>query len=422
MSQRGGSQHAAAASVADGLDFSGEIALCLWHFRICKLACEVICGIVMRWVAATVSLGKLSIFAIRRLEMAYHTCSSPVSRVVVLVGLVVVACLPSPAEVKRNDVVIMKNGDRLTGEVKKLENGVLYVKTAYFSGSVGLDWLQVEKVQSTGEFQVVLKNGDRSVGKIEKVPAEEAPGKDFGVNVPSGEVHASADDVVTIETQKRNFWRQLTGAIDFGLDFTSGNGQTSFSSDASANYLTRKWMAGVSFNSSFAGQSGTSKTNLVETQTLDGLFMSRNSFVAGLGDFLHSSQQDLSLRTTLGGVYGRYWLRTNHNSLVWLAGVVYAHESFQAANQPSDQNVEALLGLQYQLFRFDRYSMQSQLLVYPGLSDAGRIRSTTKTTFSMKLTNNFHTDFSFWDNYDSRPPTNAKGNELGISNSLGWTF
>lgn len=147
--------------------------------------------------------------------------------------------------------------------------------------------------------------------------------------------------------------------------------------------------------------------------------MSKNSFLAGLGDFLHSSQQDLALRTTLGGGYERFWVRINHNSLLWLTGAVYTHESFQSGAQHPDQNVEALLGMQYQLFRFDRYSTQSQLLVYPGLSDAGRIRTTTKTTFTVKLVNNFHTDFSFWDNYDSRPPPNAKGNEMGISNSIG---
>ncbi|MGA8270726.1 MAG: DUF481 domain-containing protein, partial [Candidatus Sulfotelmatobacter sp.] len=175
--------------------------------------------------------------------------------------------------------------------------------------------------------------------------------------------------------------------------------------------------------SSLSGQSGGSKTNLVEVQTLDGLFMSRNSFIAGLGDFLHSSQQDLNLRTTLGGGYGRYWVRTDHNSLVWLAGAVYTHENFDAySGQPSDQNVEALVGLEYQLFRFDRYSTQSQLLIYPGLSDYGRIRATTNTTFSVKLTNNFHTEFSFWDNFDSSPPSSAKRNELGVSNSIGWTF
>jgi hypothetical protein len=339
---------------------------------------------------------------------------------ILLSSLIILLCLPVQA--KRNDVVIMKNGDRLTGEVKKLEHGVLYVDLQYVSGSVGLDWLQVERVQSTGGFQVVLKNGERVEGTIEKKTPAEAPDKDFAIQAAQGEVRAAAPDVVTVESQKRNFWRQLTGAIDFGINFTSGNDQTSLSADANANYLSTKWIVGASVNSSFSGQSGGSTSNLLEVQTLDGRFLSRNSFLTGLGDFLHSSQQDLSLRTTLGGGYGRYLIRTNHNILAWLGGVVYTHENFESSDQPADQNVEALLGLQYELFRFARYSLQSQLLIYPGLTDAGRIRATTKTTFSMKLVNNFHTDFSLLDNFDSRPPFNAKRNGLSISNTLGWTF
>jgi hypothetical protein len=142
-----------------------------------------------------------------------------------------------------------------------------------------------------------------------------------------------------------------------------------------------------------------------------------------LGDFLHSSQQDLQLRTTMGTGYGRYWVRTNRNFLLWLAGVVYTHENFfPSTGQPVKNNCEAVLGTQYQLFRFARYRLQSQLLTYPGLSDLGRVRLTTKTTFNLKLTNNFYASVSFWDNFDSRPPFNAKRNELGISNSIGWTF
>src|SRR5580704_18721591 len=82
--------------------------------------------------------------------------------------LIPIASLPLTAKVSRKDVIIMKNGDRLTGEVKKLENGVLYVQTDYFSGSVGMDWLQVERVVSIGGFQVTLRNGERAAGTIEK--------------------------------------------------------------------------------------------------------------------------------------------------------------------------------------------------------------------------------------------------------------
>jgi hypothetical protein len=81
--------------------------------------------------------------------MLHYARCAPVARMFLLAGLVVLACFPVSAKVTRHDVIIMKNGDHMTGEVKKLENGVLYIATDYFSGSIGLDWLQVAKVEST---------------------------------------------------------------------------------------------------------------------------------------------------------------------------------------------------------------------------------------------------------------------------------
>jgi len=339
----------------------------------------------------------------------------------VLVLSIVLVILSRAAEAKRKDVVIMKNGDHLTGEVKKLESGVLYVDLEYVSGSIGVNWLQVEKVESSGGFQVQFKSGQRVAGTIGKVPEDAAPGKDFEVRGPTASVQEAAPNVINIESQKHSFWRQLTGSLDVGFSFTSGNSQTQANSDASVGYLSTKWSGNGSFTSSFSGAPGSSKTNLYEFQTLDEVFVSRKSFLAGLGDFLHSSQQDLDLRTTLGGGYGRYLIHTNENVLSWLAGAVYTHEGY-ISDTSSTQNAEGLFGVTYQLFRFDRYNLQSQLFVYPGLSDLGRVRTTAKTTFSVKLVNNFHTDFSFWDNFDSRPPGGGKRNELGVSNSIGWTF
>jgi len=39
------------------------------------------------------------------------------------------AWLCFPAQAKRKDLVVMNNGDHFTGEVKRLENGLLYVET-----------------------------------------------------------------------------------------------------------------------------------------------------------------------------------------------------------------------------------------------------------------------------------------------------
>lgn len=344
-------------------------------------------------------------------------------------ALVAVAALqflsgnPCFAKVNRHDTVLMKNGDRLTGEVKRLEQGVLYIQTDYFSGSVGLDWLQVEKVESTADYQITLSDGKRLTGKISKVEAEAAPGKDFKVHAPGGDVPVAGTDVVEIESQKQSFWRQLKGSVDLGYNYTSGNGQSSLSSAADAKYVAAHWSAGAFYNASYSGQSGGTTTNLFQVQATGERFLSRNSFLTGLSDFLHSSQQDLVLRTTLGAGYGRYLVRNNQNEFRWLVGADYTRGNYQSGLiQPTQQNSELLIGAGYQFFRFDRYSLQTQFLAFPGMSDFGRIRFTTNDTLSIKLSNNFRLNLSFWDNFDSRPPLSAQKNASGISTSLGWTF
>jgi putative salt-induced outer membrane protein YdiY len=333
------------------------------------------------------------------------------------------ACLCSQAQGERKDVVVMKNGDRLTGKVKRLQNGLLFIEMPYASGNIGLDWDQVDSVQSTATFQIILNNGQRLEGTIEKISGEKAKNEDFLIHEATEEVEVPSTSIANIEQKKPTFWRQLQGNIDFGYSFTSGNSQSTLNADTSAAYKTTAWQATTSFDSTYSGQSGASSTNREDLQSTVTKFLSRNSFVAGISDFLHSSRQDLNLRTTLGGGYGRYLKRTTNSSLAWLGGIVYARESFgTSAGNPSDQSMEAVVGLQYNYVRFNLGELDSQLRVFPGLTDSGRVRITTNNSLSIKLRNNFYLLFTFWDNFDSRPPTTARKNELGTSTGIGWSF
>ena len=258
---------------------------------------------------------------------------------------------------------------------------------------------------------------------MKELQAKKANAEDFLIHEATEEVQVPSTAIATIDTKKPTFWRQLQGAIDFGYSFTSGNSQSTLNADSSAAYKTAGWEAATSFDSTFNGQSGASKTNREDLQAAFYKYLNRNSFVVGLSDFLHSSQQDLQLRTTLGGGYGRFLKRTTNSNLAWLGGFVYTNESFNTtAGQPSDQNMEAVVGLQYNLIRFNFGEFNSKLQVFPGLTDAGRVRLKTNNSLSIKLRNNFHLAFTFWDNFDSRPPATAKRNELGISTGIGWSF
>ena len=342
-------------------------------------------------------------------------------RILLLASLL--ACICSAARANRKDVVIMNNGDHFTGQVKRLQDGLLYVETDYASGNIGLDWDQVQSVQSTATYRIVLNNGKRLEGKIEKRSGEKAKGEDFVIREATEEVLVPSAAIASINTKNPTFWRELKGAIDFGYSFNSGNSQSTLNAATSAAYETPGWKVATSFDSTFSGQTGSSKTNREDLEATFTKFLSKNSFVAALSDFLHSNQQDLNLRTTLGGGYGRYFKRTTNNNLEWLGGIVYAKESYDtSAGKPSNQNLEAVLGLQYNYVRFNFGEVNSQLLAFPGLTDAGRIRMKTNNALTVKLRNNFHLVFTLWDDFDSRPPVTAKKNELGISSGIGWSF
>src|ERR1700743_3340379 len=241
-------------------------------------------------------------------------------------------CMGLSLSAQRPDRVVMKNGDQFTCTVKRLQGGLLYIETDYLSGSIGLDWAQVRKVESPSIFQITLDDGTRSRGEIQRVATEET-GQEFILKSNGVEKRTNPGAVVDIESTKASFWRQLTGGIDVGYDFTSGNGQASLTTNANVNYETLRWLAGITDTTSFSGQSGSTRTNLIDLQAQEGVFFKKNWTLVGLEDFLHSSQQSLDLRTTLGGGVGRYLFRTNSTFLILIGGAVYTHETFTPAIQ-----------------------------------------------------------------------------------------
>lgn len=169
-------------------------------------------------------------------------------------ALLFLAPLPARAGAAGKDVIVMTNGDRLTGEVKGLQNGVLYVKTVYLADKIGVDWAQVQAVESSADYQITLVNGIHMTGKITREPNNESSPREFLIMTISGNTRVPASNVAGISTQKETFWRQLSGSMEAGYSFTSGNSQTTITTDASANYANPNWNTGASIATSFSGQ------------------------------------------------------------------------------------------------------------------------------------------------------------------------
>jgi hypothetical protein len=74
----------------------------------------------------------------------------------------------APALAAKTDIVTLVNGDRLTGEVVRLQRGLLEFKTDTM-GTVQIEWGQIATLQSTLLFEVERASGGaafRSAGAL----------------------------------------------------------------------------------------------------------------------------------------------------------------------------------------------------------------------------------------------------------------
>ena len=139
---------------------------------------------------------------------------------------------------------------------------------------------------------------------------------------------------------------------------------------------------------------------------------------------LKSNQQNLALRSTYSGAFGRMLVQTDRASLTVLGGEPLTMKviSPKPGTEPIHNNAEALVGLTFSTFRFKTLNLRSQTLLFPSLSDPGRLRVSSQSGIRIELMRNFDWNFDLYENYDSRPPITAPKNDLGITTSLGWTF
>src|SRR5262245_64645651 len=80
-------------------------------------------------------------------------------------ALAVALAAQAPALAAKTDLVVLRNGDRITGEVKGLARGKLDYSTDD-AGRLSIEWDKVARVVSPNQFQFELGSGVRYSGRL----------------------------------------------------------------------------------------------------------------------------------------------------------------------------------------------------------------------------------------------------------------
>lgn len=338
------------------------------------------------------------------------------------VGLALALCLVSalPAHAAKTDVIHLRNGDRTTGEIKKLERGRLQLSTDSM-GTVYIEWDDILRITSPANFVVEMVDGRRAVGALVE---PEADGQ-VVIRYRSRERVLAMQDIVWIDPLKldgkvTNRW---DGSVSLGLDVAKTNNNQGITGSFDARRRAEE--SQLSFNGSIysRSQDDVDDTLRATLGTLYRRLLEERWFWAVLGSLERNDELGIDLRTLTGGGYGRFLTQTNKSLWSVVGGAVVVNEQ-RAGGEPAENNVEGYFNTSYEYFVYDspKTSLNSSLTLFPSITDSGRVRSNLDVAFRRELVEDLFFELSAYGSWDNRPPDAGEKTDYGIVTSLGYTF
>lgn len=343
---------------------------------------------------------------------------TPALRLVVLA--LILACDAAFAfEREKSDIVTLRNGDRITGEIVALRYGILDVKTSSM-GTLHIEWPAVGSLQSQYTFFVEHIDGRQYFGRIRT----DAAGKLVIGAQDADDPAIPIADVARVSQVDSGFWQRIEGVLSVGYNFTQSTDISVGSVNFNAAYTSRRTESTlrVSALTTKSPDSGSSDRD----QIAYGLRFLRpgNDYWMLLSALDRNEELGIEGRLQVGAAAGRHFVQRSYTLVSGIAGLALTQEWIMGS-EGAQRSIEGVLGGEWRIFRFatPETSLHSSLLLFPNLSESGRYRSELNLTLRRDLIDDLTFDLSYYNSHDSDPPDDAAASsDYGIVTSLGYKF
>ena len=335
----------------------------------------------------------------------------------VIAGVLVPGTEPVWARAK-TDRVHLKNGDRITGEIKLLDRGILQLGTDDI-GTIRIEWEDIDSLTSRYQFRVEDRDGAKYFGAVTLTSSDLLQVSERGARA-----ELPQSNVVAITPLESSFWQQLDGSISLGFSYTKSNQLAQLTTDINVRRRTPSRVLELDMSSIATSQEDEETKrredlSLSYSRLFEGPLFAIASAAAQTNDEL-----GLDLRVLFAPGLGVNLVQSNSNDLTSVAGLSVNRE-WSSTSAGETYNLEGFLSVEHSVFRYDypKTDITTEATVFPGLTTWGRIRSEIDISASREIVSDFTLVLSFYDSYDSDPPSEgADKNDYGIVTSVGWTF
>jgi hypothetical protein len=340
-----------------------------------------------------------------------------IARAAIVLAMVIAAGARASAQ-GRTDVVMLANGDRITGEIVELARGRLEFKTDD-AGTIYFEWDNIARVESTRQFDVSTSDGRRFLGSLGR-----SSDRSILVEEASGAVTLPMPEVTEIGAIGTSFWKQLDGSVDAGFNYTRSSGIAQTALNSNTVYRRPAFLAQLTTSATLTQGSDEDEGDDRAAAELSYVrYTGRRWFIGGAGRLETNESLGLALRSQAGGWTGVRPVNTNRAQLEFGGGLVVNNED--GVDTPSTQNVEGLVVLRTSYYSYDRpkTNVDASTQYYPSLSQWGRQRLQADGAVNRELVKDFIVGLHVFDTFDSAPPDpEAARNDVGVVLSIGWSY
>jgi uncharacterized protein DUF481 len=333
--------------------------------------------------------------------------------ILALVGLAAPA-----AAAPKVDVVVLRNGSRVVGEIRSMSKSRLELKTDDM-GTLQIEWDNITEITAPEFFEVESMDGGLYFGSLGPMPG----GDTLAIVADWGVDRLPLWQVARIQRVKAGFWEKFKGSIDAGAGYTSATELLQLTFDGELRYTRPRFEASAEADAVLTKQpeaDDTQRSSLTLAYTR--IFSNRHRIFAQ-GKLEQNRELGFDLRSSVVGGWSYLVAQDRRNQFVSGLGVSLNRE--KPIEGESTTNAELALGLTYANFAYDfpNTDIQLGLVGYAGLNHWGRLRLEANASLKRELFSDFFFGLKGYESYDSEPATaGAKKNDWGLSFTLGYSF
>lgn len=351
----------------------------------------------------------------------------------ILTFIFIFLVVPGVGVYAQTDSLVMSNRDLIVGEVKSMDKGILVFETDYSNVNFKIDWSGIRQIYTQTKFLITLSNGIRYNGKLKSLndsivevdarlqDKTTKPSKEKGEieQPPVSKIEVPLSNIVYLNALEEGFWSRLSLNFDVGTNITKANDLRQFTFNLGLGYLADRWKANFTFNNLRSTQKESDPIKRTELTFAYNYFLQNDWYLLYNLNFLTNTEQLLILRNSNMLGAGKYLVHTNRVYLGFQGGFNLNNERFEN-QESSSQSAEVFIGAGYNIYDIGDLDMYTSLVVYPSLSNKGRLRSDFKFDLRYEFKFDLYFKIGTTLNYDNQPTEGATSLDYLFQTTLGW--